>query len=949
LKRLQGAAVALVMLASALGTQGIAATRAETTRVASTVAAAPGAKATPIELTAEERAWLAAHPVVRVGAAQLRNQIEVLQHDGRYGGISGDLLALVASRLGITLDPRAYRTLPERLDALDAGALDIVPALTRTHERERRFRLTRPYMDAPVVYVARRGSGRVVLPNNLKNLRIAVDEGGAAHERLLEAGLGAQLLVVATREEALRAVADGRADTHIGTLPQIAYALERELLSNVEVRGRITTRDQEFVIAASRQFPLLVSALNKGIATLTPAEVEEVWARWVAPSGKTVEDAPAPLTNEERSALARLDPIRVGYAADAAPYSFADGFGSMEGLAGDVLRAIVAKTGAAIVSAQAMPWPQLQRGQQDGSVHLVTFVGEHPGSDASVRVVGPWHESPVALLTRTDANAILGLNQIGNRRVAVTRDSGLAHLLQPLVPAAELLVVDTAQQALEEVATGGAYAFATALPTASYLLAGKRGASLRIAYVPRELTLRRYFAVRADSADLALVLERGLKGIAPAEHLAMQSKWAALRPSEEIDWRQVWRRLWLPVLGLFALLAIALAWAHTLKREIALRHCAEAELRHAKERAERMAQVKEEFLAVATHEIRAPVNAISGAVNRLAQLVREPDARELVQITRRSVDALTEFVNNVLDLSKSEAGKLTLNPQPDDLCALFREIEAAFGPLASERGNTLSLRLGEIPPCLCFDSMRVRQIVVNLLSNALKFTEDGQVTIDVRAQPGATPETTVITIVVVDNGIGITPDQQKRLFEPYTQLASGSAARFGGTGLGLSICKRLTETMGGAIEVASVWQEGTVVTVRLPLALVEGAAAQDRAPRFAETVLIVDDDPVQQVILTAAMRQLGLDPDVAEHGREALERWQERRHAVVITDCNMPKMNGYELARALRATAGDTVRVIGMSADADDAAAGIDAGMDAVLQKPISTEQLRRALLTQAA
>src|SRR5882672_1790659 len=808
-------------------------------------------------LTFEERAWLAAHPVIRVGVAEMRNQIDVLQHDGRYGGISGELMNLLGARLGVTLVPRPYRTVPQRLEALDGNGVDLVPALSRTRERERRFLLTHAYMDAPVVYVARRGSGRIVLPNDLKSLRIAVDEGGAAHELLLEAGLRAQLLVVPTREEALRAVADGRADTHIGTLPQIAYTLDRELLSNVEIRGRITTHQQEFSVAVNRKHPLLASALDKAIATLTPAEVDEAWARWVSPSGKAIEDAPAPMSAEERRALARLDPIRVGYVPDAAPYSYADGAGSMEGLAGDVLRAVVAKTGAAIVSAKALPWSELQRRLQDGSLHLITFVGEHPGSDAGVRIIGPWHESPVALLTRTDADAIFGLPQLGNRRVVVTRDSGLADALQRLVPSAELVVVDTTEQALEELAAAHVYAYAAGLPRASYVLAGRRAASTRIAYVPRELTLKRYFAARSDNTDLALIIERGLQAISPAEHLALQSKWAALRPSTEIDWAEVWRRVWMLVFGLLALLAIAFGWAHTLKREVGLRQAVEAELRQAKERAEKLARVKEEFLAVATHEIRAPVNAISGAINRLAQIVREPQQRELVQITRRSVVALTEFVNNVLDLSKSEAGKLTLNPQPDDLRVLLLEVEAAFRPLAAERGNQLALRLGEMPQSFVFDSMRLRQIIVNLLSNALKFTEDGQVTIDVHVRPAATPGARVVTIVVADNGIGITPDQVKRLFEPYTQVASGNAARFGGTGLGLSICQRLTQTMGGAIEVTSVWQEGTAVTVRLPMAVAQPVATGDRPSRLMQKVLIADDDPVQQIILTATMRQLG--------------------------------------------------------------------------------------------
>jgi two-component system sensor histidine kinase EvgS len=415
---------------------------------------------------------------------------------------------------------------------------------------------------------------------------------------------------------------------------------------------------------------------------------------------------------------------------------------------------------------------------------------------------------------------------------------------------------------------------------------------------------------------------------------------------QPLDWALLLGRLWTALAVLLSTLAVSLGWVWALRREVARRRAAEARLLGAKEQAERLARVRQDFLAVAAHEVRAPVNAITAALNRLSQLVRDPAQRELVRMTRRSADSLTEFVNNVLDLSKDEAGRLTLNPQPDDLAALIREVTAGYALVAAERGNAMTLDLPPgIPACLRFDAMRVRQILTNLISNAIKFTEGGEIAVAVAAQKGRIGNRSCeVRITVSDDGIGITPEQQRRLFEPYAQFASGSASRFGGIGLGLSICKRLAEAMGGSIEIASQWRKGTTATVRVTLSICEGAEAIDPARHRRPRVLIADDDRVQQLVLTTTLRQLGIDPDIADDARQAFECWCERRHDVVLADCNLPGTDGTALARRLIEEGGAAVRVIGVSADADDAARAVAAGMSAMLQKPVSAAQLQHAI-----
>jgi hypothetical protein len=324
--------------------------------------------------------------------------------------------------------------------------------------------------------------------------------------------------------------------------------------------------------------------------------------------------------------------------------------------------------------------------------------------------------------------------------------------------------------------------------------------------------------------------------------------------------------------------------------------------------------------------------------------VRDPAQRELVRIARRSADSLGEFVSNVLDLSKDESGRMALEPQPDDLAALVRDVTGGFALFAAERGNMLTFQQhGPVPACLRLDAMRVRQIVANLISNALKFTEGGRIAVllAARRRPAGDPWCEV-QITVSDDGIGITPEQQRRLFEPYAQFATGSASRFGGIGLGLAICKRLAESMAGSIRIRSEWRKGTSATVRLMLGVCgfEGAGTPDRRP---PRVLIACCDRVQQVLLTTTLRRVGLDADLAVDAGEALERWHDRRHDLVLLDCDADPAAVRVLARRLLHEGLPAQRLVGLSAAAGAGVAG-QAGIATVLPRPASAAQLWQAI-----
>jgi PAS domain S-box-containing protein len=370
-------------------------------------------------------------------------------------------------------------------------------------------------------------------------------------------------------------------------------------------------------------------------------------------------------------------------------------------------------------------------------------------------------------------------------------------------------------------------------------------------------------------------------------------------------------------------------------------------------------RAKSQFLATMSHEIRTPLTAVLGFADLLARSELSPEQQEHLRIVRDTGRTLLAVVNDVLDFSKLEAGKMSLERIPVDLERLLREALAAIGLLGAEKGLTFQAEIDPaLPRQVRTDSVRLKQIVGNLLSNALKFTGRGGVTL--RARVVGRDDTAVrIRVEVEDTGIGIAPEQLPRLFAMFEQADQSTTRRFGGTGLGLAISKRLVEAMGGTIAVRSTPGEGSTFTFELPL---EPAPAEETAPvpavaRVAPVralnVLVADDVATNRILVSALLRRQGHAPHLAEDGVKAVEAAVLRRFDLILMDLHMPGMDGIMATRAIRTGGGPNARtpVVALSADVqpETAAACRAAGMDGSLAKPIEPERLLAVLAGVAA
>ncbi|SMP01946.1 ATP-binding protein [Shimia sagamensis] len=382
---------------------------------------------------------------------------------------------------------------------------------------------------------------------------------------------------------------------------------------------------------------------------------------------------------------------------------------------------------------------------------------------------------------------------------------------------------------------------------------------------------------------------------------------------------------------------------------------AQSEIEHNQRKAEAASEAKSMFLATMSHEIRTPLNGVLGLADVLTGTPLDKEQGRMVAMIKSSGQALLQLINDVLDLAKIEAGKVELSYEAFDVQALCQETAELFSGQAAQKGVTLTVHAAPNEAGWFVHSapQALRQVLANLVGNAVKFTEQGTIELHLEDVAPSQGEERRLRIAVKDDGIGIAPNALERIFDQFEQADSSTTTQFGGTGLGLSIVQRMSEALGGHVRVESALNEGSEFILELPVGTAQQEVVvptQHETVHFGKRVLVADDNRVNQVVARKILETLGCEVSFAANGLEAVDRAANWNPDLILMDVRMPMMDGLQATRAIRA---DTrhkaalVPIVGLSANAqtEHREAASEAGMSGYVQKPVTRSALKTELL----
>ena len=572
----------------------------------------------------------------------------------------------------------------------------------------------------------------------------------------------------------------------------------------------------------------------------------------------------------------------------------------------------------------------------------------------------PYLITPFVLTTPIGPDGPQTLDDMAGLRVALVRGNALREFIVQNHPNITVVDADNAPAALEMVAKGKADAAISTLASARFLVSRRFAKQLKITSTVGTQPEQIGFATADDNPHLSAILSKALLSLTPGDMSELSSRWRTDTSPVESFWLRNRAEIIQGFTIAAALLLVAIAWITYLQRVIARRQQLVNELNAAKQRADEANRAKTTFLATMSHEIRTPMNAVIGmlelAMKKADQGIIDRFAIEVASVSARE---LLDLIGDILDIARIESGHLSLNPKRSNIKSLVEAVTRMFDGLA--RQKQLSLVCESSPAAdvdVLIDPIRFKQIVSNLLSNAIKFTNKGEVRLTLTVQPAHDAQHVSVCLRVADTGVGISVQDQSRLFSPFVQASNNTQSARQGSGLGLVICRELCEMMGGQLHLDSLEGLGTQIDIVMVVPVLEheehAVDGHEPEPGIGRSlnILVVDDYPANRMLLAQQLSYLGHRVTDAENGVLGLKAWRLGYFDVVITDCSMPLMNGYQLAQAIRAEEAQLARaacqIFGFTANAQpgEVERCLEAGMDRCLFKPISLKDLSACLAT---
>ncbi|USG59885.1 transporter substrate-binding domain-containing protein [Sneathiella marina] len=832
---------------------------------------------TEVHFTTEEADWLSHHPTIRIGPDPTFSPIEYFDDDGNFHGIAADYLRLLEKKLGISFQIERLDNWNASIEKAKNQEIDVWTAAVETPQRAEYMLFTEPYLKVPAVIMVRDDSEKDNLTlESLDGMRVAVVEGYAVHDFIINSYPHLQVILVPDVETGLQKLSFGEIGAFVGNIATAARYAETAGIGNIRVAGN-SGYYYKWALANRKDWPLLTAILQKGLDAITEAESQEIQQRWISLNTRETMWTPEFI------------------------------FGLMS-------------TALLIIVVGMLLWTRsLQK-------RVETRTNTLQQELSARREVEEKLQKQKNLLDEVGSLAIIGGWEVDLRTNELRWSTATYHIHEvdddfDLTPASSFKFYapearETVMEAVEHAKkTGEGWDLEVPIITAQgrHKWARVRGQCeiqegkvIRLFGAYQDITYRR--EVQKD-------LQRS------KEELATQLQ------EVEYSHRQLEKQ---------ASELVALA----------------EEQKSLRDKAELGEKSKSDFLATMSHEIRTPMTGILGMADLLLMEDLTADQRKQAQTIRSSGEILLTILNDILDQSKLDAGKFELSNSDIYLPELIESSLSLLNDRAKQKKLSLVYTPEEnLPTGINIDAVRLRQILTNLVTNSIKFTETGAITLLATrlTSPGKSDR---LRFEVTDNGIGISHEHQQRLFQRFEQADASTVQQYGGSGLGLSICKQLVELMEGEIGVESELGKGSTFWFTIPLRhAIKDVTPVDEPPAIGISaskenlkILLAEDNTVNQILITALLSQAGHSTFVVDNGKKAVEAALAGEYDLALFDVRMPVMDGPEATRTIRASGSSIANlpIIAITADAmkEHLPRYYEAGMNAVETKPIDLPRL---------
>lgn len=836
-----------------------------------------------INLTEQEKQYIASTPKVKIAMMPDFTNFSYLLEKNPVG-FEHDLLELISRKAGLVFE-KEFSSWTSNYSSFKDKEIDVISSISYEKNRVEFVDFTEIYYEIPIMVFVRSDFGEYLDIHSLKYKKVGVIRDSYYTNELEEIN-AIELVTYETHEEITKELALGKIDALIQNPSNINNVIKKHSYTNIKLAGRMNLKNskkEDLRFGIQPEKLLLSSIFKKGLNSITKKEKEELIKKWIGEikeyAGGYVE-----LTEDE---VDYLDKKTIKYCINPTglPLEGFDENNNHAGMSSDYYSFFEKIISAKFQLVRTKNWPESLSYMKQEKCDMLALAMETDERKSYLSFTEHYLDVPMVVATKIDEPFINDILDLKGRKIGVLKGHVIQKILASKYPSLILVEVDDIHQGLDQVKNGEIFSFIETLASIGYEFQNKHLGELKIAgKISEELQLS--IAVIKSDEVLLNILQKTISSITNDMHRKIFTKWVPMKYENGVDYSLVWK-----IAAAVILLVILIFYWNMMLVKIKVK-------------------AKDDFLAIMSHELRTPMNAISGLSTLLRFSYLDTTQKSYVEKLDASSGYMMQLVNNILDFSKVKNNGFEILKQSFHLDMALTSVVNMLEQKSEDKGLELKLvREGLLSEAIIGDRGHLSQVLINLVSNAIKYTEEGEVSLIVKQLSAPNDTSARLEFSVVDTGIGIAPENTKNLFDPYQRLTNSRAALNEGVGLGLAISKSLVELMGGELQVESKPGEGSRFYFDLVFDIAEDYIAPPELSSMDLNnfvlptgihVLLTDDAPLNRYVGGEMIKNMGGDVSLASTGEAAIVQLRQKSFDVILMDISLPGKDGFEVSQWVR-------------------------------------------------